>query len=57
VLFIPQLAVALHHANSRLCSEEIAFYKGAEVEKRRIMDSFQSMLKQIMKVSTSSPSV
>jgi hypothetical protein len=43
--------------NSRLCSEEIAFYKGAEVEKRRIMDSFQSMLKQIMKVSTSSPSV
>ena len=57
MLFIPQLAVALHHANSRLCSEEIAFYKGAEVEKRRIMDSFQSMLKQIMKVSTSSPSV
>jgi len=33
-------------------SEEIAFYKGAEVEKRRIMDSFQSMLKQIMKVAS-----
>ena len=33
-------------------SEEIAFYKGAAVEKRRIMESFGSMLKQIMKVAS-----
>ena len=31
-------------------SEEIAFYKGEKVEERRIMESFQGMLKQIMKV-------
>ena len=33
-------------------SEEIAFYKGAAVEKRRILESFQAMLKQIMKVAS-----
>jgi hypothetical protein len=35
---------------ARTFSEEIAFYKGAEVEKRRIMETFHIMLKQIMKV-------
>jgi hypothetical protein len=40
----------LQTRDRRSCSEEIAFYKGAEVEKRRIMETFQIMLKQIMKV-------
>jgi ABC-type uncharacterized transport system fused permease/ATPase subunit len=34
---------------ARICSEEIAFYKGEKVEERRILESFQAMLKQIMK--------
>jgi ABC-type uncharacterized transport system fused permease/ATPase subunit len=35
---------------ARVFSEEIAFYKGEKVEERRIIESFQGMLKQIMKV-------
>ena len=32
--------------------QEMAFYKGAAVEKRRMMQSFGSIFKQIMKVAS-----
>jgi hypothetical protein len=49
-VLLTRAARASRLTRARICSEEIAFYKGEKVEERRILQSFQGMLKQIMKV-------